>query len=299
MGSHFSDTPLTRLAGHGQSIWLDFIRRDFIEDGSLAKLVKEDALKGVTSNPAIFEQAIGHGAEYEEAVQALLRKNPLTAGELYETIAVEDIRKACAVLKPVFDETQGRDGYVSLEVSPYLAYDGQGTLEEARRLWKTVNCANAMIKIPATEESIPAIEQAIAEGININVTLLFSLESYKKVLEAYLRGLEARAAKGEPLGHVASVASFFISRIDGKIDSIIDRRVAAGDTNTDELKALRGKVAIANARIAYQHYLSVIAGERWKALEAQGAQTQRLLWASTSIKDKAYRDVLYVEELIG
>ncbi len=299
MGSHFSDTPLTRLAGHGQSIWLDFIRRDFIEDGSLAKLVKEDALKGVTSNPAIFEQAIGHGAEYEEAVQALLRKNPLTAGELYETIAVEDIRKACTVLKPVFDETQGRDGYVSLEVSPYLAYDGQGTLEEARRLWKTVNCANAMIKIPATEESIPAIEQAIAEGININVTLLFSLESYKKVLEAYLRGLEARAAKGEPLGHVASVASFFISRIDGKIDGIIDRRVAAGDTNTDELKALRGKVAIANARIAYQHYLSVVSGERWKALEARGAQTQRLLWASTSIKDKAYRDVLYVEELIG
>ncbi|MCX5616337.1 bifunctional transaldolase/phosoglucose isomerase [Bombella sp. TMW 2.2559] len=293
------DTPLTRLADHGQSIWLDFIRRDFIEDGRLAVMVKEDALKGVTSNPAIFEQAIGHGAEYEDAVQALLSRGSLTAGELYEALAVEDICQACQVLRPVFDETDGRDGYVSLEVSPYLAYDAEGTLAEARRLWEEVGHPNVMIKIPATAEAIPVIEQAIAEGINVNVTLLFALGMYEKVLEAYLRGLEARVKAGQPVGHVSSVASFFVSRIDGRIDGQIDRRVAAGDPEAEALQALRGTVAIANARMAYQHYLSVVKSPRWQALAAEGAQTQRLLWASTSTKDRAYRDVLYVEELIG
>ncbi|MCX5617261.1 bifunctional transaldolase/phosoglucose isomerase [Bombella sp. TMW 2.2543] len=299
MESTLPDTPLTRLADHGQSIWLDFIRRDFIEEGHLAAMVKEDALKGVTSNPAIFEQAIGHGAEYDEAVQALLSKGSLTAGELYEALAVEDIRRACQVLRPVFDETAGRDGYVSLEVSPYLAYDAEGTLVEVRRLWKQVGHPNVMIKIPATEVAIPVIEQAIAEGINVNITLLFALGLYEKVLEAYLRGLETRVKAGQPVGHIGSVASFFVSRIDGRIDGQIDRRVAAGDPEADALKALRGKVAIANARMAYQHYLSVMNSPRWQALAAKGAQTQRLLWASTSTKDKAYRDVLYVEELIG
>ena len=293
------ETPLTGLARHGQSIWLDFIRRDFVEDGRLAAMVKEDALKGVTSNPAIFEQAIGHGAEYEEAVQALLETGSLTAGELYEALAVEDIRQACQVLRPVFDETNGRDGYVSLEVSPYLAHDAKRSLEEARRLWQQVDHPNVMIKIPATEEAIPAIEQAIAEGINVNVTLLFAIGMYKKVLEAYLKGLETRVKAGLPVGHIGSVASFFVSRIDGRIDARIDRRIAAEDPESEALKALRGQVAIANARMAYQHYLSVIASPRWQALAAKGAQTQRLLWASTSTKDKAYRDVLYVEELIG
>lgn len=293
------ETPLTRLVSHGQSIWLDFIRRDFIEDGRLAAMVKEDALKGVTSNPAIFEQAIGHGAEYEEAVQALLASGSLTAGALYEALAVEDIRQACEVLRPVFDETGGRDGYVSLEVSPYLAYDAEGTLAEARRLWQRVGHPNVMIKIPATEEAIPAIEQATAEGINVNVTLLFALGMYEKVLDAYLRGLEARVKAGLPVNHVGSVASFFVSRIDGRIDARIDRRLAAGDPEAEALKALRGQVAIANARMAYQHYLRVTESPRWKALAGKGAQTQRLLWASTSTKDKAYRDVLYVEELIG
>ncbi len=293
------ETPLTRLAHHGQSIWLDFIRRDFVEDGRLAAMVKEDALKGVTSNPAIFEQAIGHGAEYEDAVQALLETGSLTAGDLYEVLAVEDIRQACQVLRPVFDETNGRDGYVSLEVSPYLAHDAKKTLEEARRLWQQVDHPNVMIKIPATEEAIPAIEQAIAEGINVNVTLLFAIGMYEKVLEAYVKGLETRIKAGLPVGHIGSVASFFVSRIDGRIDAQIDRRIAADDPESRALQALRGQVAIANARMAYQHYLRIVESPRWQALAAQGAQTQRLLWASTSTKDKAYRDVLYVEELIG
>ncbi|MUG89807.1 bifunctional transaldolase/phosoglucose isomerase [Bombella sp. ESL0385] len=293
------DTPLTRLAGYGQSIWLDFIRRDFIEEGRLASLVKEDALKGVTSNPAIFEQAIGQGAEYEEAVQELLCEESLPAGALYEAVAVADIRQACRVLRPVFDETSGRDGYVSLEVSPYLADDAEATLHEARRLWQRVNQPNVMIKIPATEAALPAIEQAIAEGINVNITLLFAQSMYENVLEAYLRGLEARVQRGQPISQIGSVASFFVSRIDGRIDAMIDRRIAARDPQADALKRLRGKVAIANARMAYQHYLHVVASPRWQALAEKGAQTQRLLWASTSTKDKTYRDVLYVEELIG
>ncbi|MDF7674294.1 bifunctional transaldolase/phosoglucose isomerase [Acetobacteraceae bacterium ESL0709] len=290
---------LKRLAEYGQSPWFDFIRRDFTANGSLKKMVEEDGLKGVTSNPAIFEKAIGHGAEYEEEVRSLLAKQSLSAGELYEHIAIEDIRDACAVLKPVFDETKKRDGYVSLEVSPYIAYDQKATIHDARRLWREVDRENLMIKIPATKEGTEAVREAISDGINVNVTLLFALDAYKAVLEAYIQGLEARVERGQSIGHLASVASFFVSRIDSKIDAEIDRRVAANDPESAALKALRGKVAIANAKLAYQHYLEVTGSRRWKKLADKGAQTQRLLWASTGTKDKAYSDVLYVEELIG
>ncbi|QHI95258.1 bifunctional transaldolase/phosoglucose isomerase [Aristophania vespae] len=290
---------LKRLAEHGQSPWFDFIRRDFTANGSLKKMVEEDGLMGVTSNPAIFEKAIGHGAEYESEVRSLLAKHNLSAGELYEHIAIEDIRDACAVLKPVFDKTKKRDGYVSLEVSPYIAYDQAATIADARRLWKEVNRENLMIKIPATAEGTRAVKDAIADGINVNVTLLFSLNAYKAVLESYIQGLEARVQKGQSIDHLASVASFFVSRIDSKIDAEIDRRIAENAPEAAELKKLRGKVAIANAKLAYQHYLEVSKSARWKALEAKGAQPQRLLWASTGTKDKAYSDVLYVEELIG
>ncbi|KXV32579.1 transaldolase [Gluconobacter thailandicus] len=290
---------LRDLEKHGQSPWLDFIQRSFTEDGSLKKLVEEDGLRGVTSNPAIFEKAIGKGTEYDPQIRKLLEGEGLSAGDLYEHLAIDDIRAACGVLYPVFEKTKGLDGYVSLEVSPYLAFDAHGTITEARRLWKAVGRKNLMVKIPGTAEGTGAIREAIADGININVTLLFSLEAYKAVLEAYISGLEARAARGEDISHISSVASFFVSRIDAKIDGEIDRRVAAGDKDAEALKALRGKVAIANAKVAYQYYLDVKKSPRWQALAAKGANPQRLLWASTGTKDKAYSDVLYVEELIG
>ncbi|EHH69090.1 bifunctional transaldolase/phosoglucose isomerase [Gluconobacter morbifer] len=290
---------LRDLEKFGQSPWLDFIQRSFTEDGSLKKLVEEDGLRGVTSNPAIFEKAIGHGTEYDPQIRKLLEGEGLSPGDLYEHLAVDDIRAACGVLHPVFQKTKGLDGYVSLEVSPYLAFDPHGTITEARRLWKTVSRENLMVKIPGTTEGCSAIREAIADGININVTLLFSLDAYKAVLEAYISGLEARVGRGEDISRLASVASFFVSRIDGKVDAEIDRRVKAGDPESAALKALRGKVAIANAKMAYQYYLEVKNTPRWKALAAKGANPQRLLWASTGTKDKAYSDVLYVEELIG
>lgn len=306
MGDTISKTPgasvanvLQGLAEYGQSPWLDFIQRSFTEAGSLKTLVDEDGLRGVTSNPAIFEKAIGKGTEYDPQIRSFLKDGALSPGELYETLAIDDIRAACAELRPVFDKTNGLDGYVSLEVSPYLAFDTEGTIAEARRLWKTVDRKNLMIKIPGTAEGAKAVREAIADGINVNVTLLFSLDAYKAVLEAYISGLEERAAKGEEISGIASVASFFVSRIDGKIDGEIDRRIAAGDKDAETLKSLRGKVAIANAKLAYQYYLDIKATDRWKALAAKSAQPQRLLWASTGTKDKAYSDVLYVEELIG
>ncbi|MBS1061898.1 bifunctional transaldolase/phosoglucose isomerase [Gluconobacter wancherniae] len=290
---------LRGLEKFGQSPWLDFIQRSFTENGSLKKLVEEDGLRGVTSNPAIFEKAIGHGTEYDPAIRTLLDRAPLSAGALYEQLAIDDIRAACGVLRPVFDETKGLDGYVSLEVSPYLAFDAKGTIAEARRLWKAVERQNLMIKIPGTPEGTGAVREAIADGISVNVTLLFSLDAYKGVLEAYISGLEERASKGEDISRISSVASFFVSRIDGKIDGEIDRRLSENHADSAALKALRGKVAIANAKVAYQHYLEVKKSARWQALAAKGANPQRLLWASTGTKDKAYSDVLYVEELIG
>ncbi|AOX16280.1 bifunctional transaldolase/phosoglucose isomerase [Kozakia baliensis] len=290
---------LRGLEKHGQSPWLDFIQRSFTADGSLKKLVDEDGLKGVTSNPAIFEKAMGYGTDYDDQIKSLLKEHILSPGELYEKLAIDDIRATAKVMHPVFVETKGLDGYVSLEVSPYLAFDTKGTTEEARRLWKEVGRENLMIKIPGTKEGVPAFQEVTSEGISVNVTLLFSLDAYKDVLEAYIKSLEIRHAKGEEISKIASVASFFVSRIDGKIDAEIDRRVKAGDKDAEALKALRGKVAIANAKVAYQHYLDVKKSARWQKLAAAGANPQRLLWASTGTKDKAYSDVLYVDELIG
>ncbi|WP_428377701.1 bifunctional transaldolase/phosoglucose isomerase [Lichenicoccus sp.] len=298
-GAQDAGNPLRTLEKFGQSPWLDFIQRSFVQDGSLAGLVQKDRLKGVTSNPAIFEKAMGHGTDYDGQFKTLADAGNATASDIYETMAIDDIREATAVLKPVWDETSGLDGYVSLEVSPYLGMRTDETIAEAKRLWKTVDRPNLMVKIPGTEPGVPAVKAAIADGINVNVTLLFSLDAYRKVLEAYIAGLEERHAKGHDISHIASVASFFVSRIDGLIDKKIDDRLAKGDPETAALKAVRGKVAIANAKLAYQHYLEVSASDRWQTLVRAQANPQRLLWASTGTKDKAYSDVLYVEELIG
>ncbi len=288
-----------RLRSFGQSPWLDFIRREFTEDGSLAKLVAEDGLGGVTSNPSIFQKALAEGAAYDDQLAALVRDGHAGIGDIYEAIAITDIRAAADVLRPLYDATGGLDGFVSLEVSPYLGRDETGSVTEARRLWGEVDRPNLMVKVPGTPECVPAIRTLIGDGININVTLLFSQESYHAVAEAYLAGLEDRRAAGAPVRGVASVASFFVSRIDTAIDSEIDRRVAAGDPDATALKALRGKVAIANAKLAYAWYQKMIASPRWQSLAAAGAAPQRLLWASTGTKDKTYKDVRYIEELIG
>ncbi|MFT9064181.1 MAG: bifunctional transaldolase/phosoglucose isomerase [Acetobacter persici] len=291
--------PLRDLAAVQQSPWFDFIRRSFVEDGSLARLVQDDDVRGVTSNPAIFQKAMGEGTEYDAQIREVLAHEIVSPGALYEKLAVRDIKTAAHVLAPVYEATHKKDGFVSLEVSPYLARDEKGTAHEAARLWADVAEPNLMIKIPATPESIPAIRQTIAAGINVNVTLIFALSAYKAVVEAWLAGLEDLHNKGGDLSKVASVASFFVSRIDGKIDAAIDHRVKAGDKDAEALKALRGKVAIANAKVAYAYWQEMVQTPRWKALEAAGAQPQRLLWASTGTKDKAYSDVLYVDSLIG
>jgi transaldolase / glucose-6-phosphate isomerase len=292
--------PLKGLLAYGQSPWLDFIRRNVLLNGDLKKMIADDGLRGMTSNPAIFEKAITAGDDYNDVIHAPDAKSS-TAMALYEKIAIRDVQDATDIFKTVYTESKGRDGYVSLEVSPYLAFDTQGTINEARRLWKAVNRPNVMIKIPATPEGLPAIRQALEEGININITLLFAQSAYEKVAEAYIAGLEARAAKGEDVSHIASVASFFVSRIDSLVDSKIDA-MQKNETDPSKkalLESLRGKVAIANARRTYAKYQELVGGPRWKALAAKGAQTQRLLWASTSTKNPKYRDVLYVEELIG
>jgi transaldolase/glucose-6-phosphate isomerase len=292
--------PLRALRDFGQSVWLDYIRRSLLTTGELRRLIDDDGLRGVTSNPAIFEKAIAGSTDYDEAFAAMGGER-LDAKARYERIAVRDIQDAADVLKPVFEATHGRDGYVSLEVSPYLAHDTAGTLDEARRLWATVKRPNVMIKVPGTAEGVPAIRQLLAEGINVNVTLLFAREAYEHVVEAYLAGLEQRvAAGGDPRG-VASVASFFVSRIDAAVDKVLDARIKASSSASERgrLEALLGKVAIANAKLAYERWGELFAGPRWEALRARGAETQRLLWASTSTKNPAYRDVLYVEELIG
>ncbi len=291
--------PVKQLLNEGQSPWLDFVRRSFVRDGSLQKLVDEDGLGGVTSNPSIFEKAMGHGTDYDEAFKQLAMGGEHDAVEIYETMAVADIQDVAEVLRPVFERTRGLDGYVSLEVSPYLALREEDTITEARRLHKWVDRPNLMVKVPGTPECVPAIRTLIAEGININVTLLFSIDSYKAVADAYMAGLEERHRRGEDISRLSSVASFFVSRIDAQIDKKIDQRVADGDPEAEALRALRGRVAIANAKVAYLAYQDMVASERWKTLAAAGANPQRLLWASTGVKDKAYSDVLYVEELIG
>ena len=292
--------PLQGLLAYGQSPWLDFIRRNILLNGDLKKMIANDGLRGMTSNPAIFEKAITAGDDYNDIIKAPDAQSS-TAMALYEKIAIRDVQDAADIFRSVHRETKGRDGYVSLEVSPNLAFDTQATIDEARRLWKTVNRPNVMIKIPATPQGVVAIRQALEDDININITLLFAQSAYEQVAEAFLSALEARASNGQDISHIASVASFFVSRIDSLVDSTIDAKQKS-ETDSGKkalLESLRGKVAIANARRTYAKYQELFGGARWKALAAKGAQTQRLLWASTSTKNPKYRDVLYVEELIG
>lgn len=283
--------PLVELSKFGQSVWLDNISRSMLNKGELKNLVDEIGLRGVTSNPSIFQKAISQGSDYDEQIIRLVNENKnVSAKNLYESLAVKDIQDAADVLLGVYEKTNGTDGYVSLEVSPHLAFETTATIEEARRLFKWVNKPNVMIKIPATRQGIPAIKQAISEGINVNVTLIFSPKMYEDVVDAYIGGLEVRAAKGESIEKIASVASFFISRIDSLTDKLLEQK---GNTG------LQGKTAIDNAKLVYQTSKKIFASERFKKLQKNGAQKQRLLWASTSTKNPAYLDVLYVEELIG
>jgi transaldolase len=292
---------LRQLEEFGQSVWLDYVRRELLTGGGLRALIAEDGVKGVTSNPAIFEKAISEGAEYRDALHAATRSGETDSERIYERLAIEDIAMAADQMAAVHAATGGRDGFVSLEVSPQLAHDTEATVIEARRLWRTVNRRNLMIKVPATPAGLPAIERLIGEGINVNVTLLFAVGVYREVAQAYRRGLERRLREKQPVRHIASVASFFVSRIDTEIDAILERRMGEA-ASTDEcclLEALRGKAAIANARLAYAAYLELAASEHWRVLAASGARTQRLLWASTGTKNRAYPDTLYVDELIG
>ena len=293
--------PLKDLEKYGQSVWLDYIRRTLITSGELKRLIEEDGLKGITSNPSIFEKAITGSTDYSDILSALQGKSDLDAKARYEQLAIRDIQDAADILRPVYNQTKRRDGYVSLEVSPYLARDTKGTLEEARRLWKAVDRPNVMIKVPGTAEGIPAFQQLISEGININVTLLFAQEVYEQVAQAYLAALEQFASRGGDVSGIASVASFFISRIDTLIDSKVAELLKATTDPKQQalLKSIQGKVAIANGKLTYQRYQQIFSGPRWQALASKGAQTQRVLWASTSTKNPNYRDVLYVEELIG
>src|SRR5664280_3147279 len=293
--------PVKALENHGQAVWLDFLARGFVAKGDLKKLIDTDGVKGVTSNPSIFEKGIGISDEYDGAIFKALKSGDRPVAELFEHLAVEDIQQAADVLRPVYDQLKGDDGFVSLEVSPYLATDSKATIAEAERMWKDVNRRNLMVKVPATPEGLPAIRHLIGKGISINITLLFSQKVYVQVAEAYLAGLEKYVAKGGDPSHVASVASFFVSRIDSAVDKHLDVNIArANDPSEKErLAALKGKVAIANAKLAYQDYKRLFSGARWEKLAAKGAKPQRLLWASTGTKNKDYSDVLYVEELIG
>ncbi len=293
--------PLLTLQVHGQSFWLDDIHRSLITSGELKRCIEKDGLRGITSNPAIFEKAINGSPDYSQAIWKLTRENEMDAKKCYEQLTIWDIRDAADVMKPIYESTKKRDGYVSFEVSPHLARDTHGTLKEARRLWKAVARDNVMIKVPATPEGIPAITQLISEGINVNVTLLFALETYEQVAEAFLIGLEQFMGRGGDVQEVASVASFFISRIDTAVDAAISARLKMVRNEEDQavFRYLRGKIAIANAKLAYQRYLNLFSSPRWDAIARRGAMTQRLLWASTSAKNPKYRDVIYVEELIG
>ena len=300
MATGIPANPLLALQAFGQSIWLDNIRRDLITSGALARLVREDGLRGLTSNPAIFEKAVAQSREYADMIEPPAREG-VDANTIYERLAMRDIRDAADALRAVYDSTKAADGYVSLEVSPALARDTRGTIDEARRLWRETARENLMIKVPGTPEGVPAIRQLIGEGVNVNVTLLFSREAYAAAARAYLEGLEALTGRGGDLSRPASVASFFVSRIDTLTDSLLEARIAAAGEESEKrrLSALRGQAAIANAKLAYCDYLEMLETPRWTRLSAMGARPQRLLWASTSTKNPSYRDVLYVEELIG
>ncbi len=295
-----STNPLIELTGLGQSVWNDNIERKLVTSGELKRLVDEDGLSGVTSNPAIFEKAIASSDLYADQLGDLAEKGK-SAQEIYEALAIRDIQMAADVLASVYERTGGTDGFVSLECSPLLANDTQATIEETRRLWRLVDRRNVMIKIPGTPEGMPAIEQATYEGININITLLFSLHAYDQTMEAYIRGLERRVAENNPIDNISSVASFFVSRIDSAVDKELERRISqtGGEEEKVRLQSLLGRIAIANAKMAYQRYKKVFHGERFAALKQKGAQVQRPLWASTSTKNPVYPDVYYVEALIG
>ena len=293
-----SVNPLKELGALGQSLWLDYIRRDLISSGELRRLIEEDGLRGMTSNPSIFEKAIADSHDYDEDIRAIALSGK-GAETIYETLSQRDVRSAADEFRPLYDGTDGKDGYVSLEVNPHLAHDTKGTIEEARRLWAALDRPNVLIKVPGTAEGLPAIRQLIGEGISINVTLLFGLPRYRQVAEAYIAGLEARAAQGLPLRHVASVASFFVSRIDAMVDPLLEELIAQGSKESDLAKKAHGQIAIASARVAYQTYKETFAADRFRKLAAKGGRTQRLLWASTSTKNPEYQDVKYVEALIG
>jgi transaldolase len=292
--------PLVELTKSGQSIWHDGLERELISSGEMKRLIDEDELRGVTSNPTTFEKAIDSSDHYSEQLREQAESQK-SASEIYEALVVRDIQMAADLLAPIFEKTDGTDGFVSLECSPLLAHDTAATVEEVRHLWRVLNRKNVMIKIPATIEGFPAIEQCIYEGININITLIFSLESYKKTIEAYLRGLERRVAEGNPINRIASVASFFVSRIDTAVDKQLQERIAraGSEEEKEKLESLMGRAAIANAKMAYQIFKEVFHGGRFASLRTQGARIQRPLWASTSTKNPDYSDVYYVEALIG
>jgi transaldolase len=290
--------PLKILGTLGQSLWLDYIRRDLITSGQLRRLMEEDGLRGMTSNPSIFEKAIVDSHEYAEDIRTLALEGK-EVNAIYEALSQRDVQNAADEFRMVYDKTAGKDGYVSLEVNPHLAHDTKGTVEEARRLWKALARPNVLIKVPATTEGLSAIQELISEGINVNVTLLFGLPRYRQVAKAYLAGLAARASRGKPLQQVASVASFFVSRIDGLVDPLLEKVIAQGGKAADLAKKARGQVAIASAKMAYQIYKEIFWSGRFKELAVQGARVQRLLWASTSTKNPDESDVKYMEALIG
>ena len=285
------------LHAAGQSLWLDYIDRAMLSNGDLARRIREDALTGMTSNPTIFEKALADGSAYDAQLAAL--DDTVSVQAAFEALAAADVRQACDAFRGVYDATKAVDGYVSLEVSPALANDADGTVAEAHRLWTLVNRPNLMIKVPGTPAGADAVRRLIGDGLNVNVTLLFAIEAHARVIEAYIAGLESRVARGLPIDRIASVASFFVSRVDSAIDKSLDTMAAAAAAHGDALRALRGKAAIANAKLAYQLFEQEFTTPRWSALSARGAHVQRPLWASTSTKNPSYRDVIYVEELIG
>jgi transaldolase len=293
-----NDNPLQQLYKAGQSVWLDYIDRAMLHDGRLANLIEHSALVGMTSNPTIFEKALAEGVAYDGQIASAPPE--LSPAELFELIETDDVRAACDRFAGVFESTERQDGYVSIEVSPSQAFDAEATIVEAHRLWNTVDRPNVMVKVPGTTEGARAIRRLIADGINVNVTLLFAIEAHDRVIEAYIAGLEDRLAAGQPIDHVASVASFFVSRVDTEIDKRLNAMAAdAPSEKRDQLLSLRGRAAIANARLAYRLFTERFSGARWDRLAGKGAMVQRPLWASTSTKNPAYRDVIYVEQLIG
>jgi transaldolase len=290
--------PLKELAALGQSLWLDYIRRSLIASGKLRRLIDEDGLRGMTSNPAIFEKAIAQSHDYDEDIRAMARAGKGVA-EIYDTLSVRDVQSAADEFRALYDATDGADGYVSLEVNPHLAHNSSRTIEEAHRLWAALERPNVFIKVPATTAGLAAIEQLLREGINVNVTLLFGLPRYRQVAEAYLAAVEARASEGKPVHRLASVASFFVSRMDALLDPLLEGLLAQGGSEADLARKMHGQVAVANAKMAYQLYKQIFGDDRFKRLAGKGARTQRLLWASTSTKNPGYSDVKYVEALIG